>query len=471
MPAWIENFLPVGVLLLVIAVVVSRLPRVDLGHSKAFVRRRFFNWFPLGLTYALLYFGRYNLAEAKSVHLITSAEFGHIKMVGAWVYGISFLLNGPLTDLLGGRRTILLSAAGAAVSNIAMGLLVLYGVRENLVAYLAVLYGINMYFQSFGAVSIVKVNAHWFHLRERGMIGGVFGILISLGLYFAYDWSKLISHALPVQYIFFIPAATLVLFFIIDYFLVKDRPSAAGYDDFETGDATWDIAAGIKNANVFDTLIDALKRTGAVGRKMLTNPIILSIAIIEFCSGFLRGALMDGYKFYAEQTHAGGIIYQHWGLTQCIAGILGGVVAGVLSDRLFQSRRGPMSALLYGVIVLGSAAGLILLGNPVFAFVATLMMLSIIGVHGMLSGTASMDFGGKENAGIAVGIIDGFVYLGVGLQAFTIQYVLPAEGAASQDPSNWRLWPASMLVFALLGLVLAARLWNAKPNGNANSAH
>ncbi len=44
-----------------IALVLARLPKVELGHSEAFKRRRFFNWFPLGLTYAFLYMGRYNL--------------------------------------------------------------------------------------------------------------------------------------------------------------------------------------------------------------------------------------------------------------------------------------------------------------------------------------------------------------------------------------------------------------------------
>jgi ABC-type antimicrobial peptide transport system permease subunit len=39
---------------------------------------------------------------------------------------------------------------------------------------------LNMYFQSFGAVSIVKVNAPWFHVRERGLLGGVFGLVIGV---------------------------------------------------------------------------------------------------------------------------------------------------------------------------------------------------------------------------------------------------------------------------------------------------
>ena len=34
----------------------------------------------------------------------------------------------------------------------------------------------------------------------------------------------------------------------------------------------------------------------------------------------------------------------------------------------------------------------------------------------MLSGTATMDFGGKRNVGVVVGIIDGCVYLGTSLE-------------------------------------------------------
>ena len=68
--------------------------------------------------------------------------------------------------------------------------------RPGLVSVFAALYAVNMYFQSFGAVSIVKVNSAWFHLRERGTFGGIFGILISLGLYFAFDWCAAIVRVM-----------------------------------------------------------------------------------------------------------------------------------------------------------------------------------------------------------------------------------------------------------------------------------
>ena len=49
-------------------------------HSNAFRIRRFINWFPMGLTYAFLYMGRYNLTVSKNAlgDLMTKSDFGII---------------------------------------------------------------------------------------------------------------------------------------------------------------------------------------------------------------------------------------------------------------------------------------------------------------------------------------------------------------------------------------------------------
>ena len=66
LPGWVRELLPIVVLLTVISAVVGRLPKVDVGHSQAFRTRRFWNWFPAGMTYAFLYFARYNLIAYKN---------------------------------------------------------------------------------------------------------------------------------------------------------------------------------------------------------------------------------------------------------------------------------------------------------------------------------------------------------------------------------------------------------------------
>ncbi len=464
-PLW-EKLVPIALLLVVIGFVVSRLPKVDLGHSRAFRRRRMLNWLPLGLTYAFLYMARYNVNQFMYVGGITEREFGNLFAVGSMTYGLSFLINGPLADYWGGRATILISAAGSAVCNAAIGYMLYTGEDfGDRIGTLTVLYAANMYFQSFGAVSIVKVNAAWFHIRERGTFGGIFGILISLGLFFAYDGGKMITDAFPedLHWLFFIPAGLLVIFFCLSFLWVRDNPSEAGHKDFDPGDAS---------SHDDGTTPSVLQ----VMRRIFTNPVIMTIAVIELCSGFLRQAILVwGRSFGKGAGLADTFVFENWGVVSCIAGICGGMFAGTISDHLFQSRRLPVSAFLYLIMLCGAVAIVPLLAAPsAIPWVIAFMSMAIIGVHGMLSGTASQDFGGKKNVGVAVGIIDGFVYLGSMSQAWLYGSRLPADkvtcpdgslvsNPAAKDIDNWTIWPYAMIPVALIGLVLAFVLWNARP--------
>lgn len=483
------KFLPILILLIVVTLILSRLPPPDFSgvdtswRTQAFRMRRVVNWLPLGLTYSFLYMGRYNLKVSKfafegmqgvggSSSLMDNQAFGIIFAAGTIVYGISFLINGPLTDKYGGKFAILVGAGGSCLMNLLMGLatwiVATKGpmhqmLMENMTLTFSILYAANMYFQSFGAVAIVKVNAAWFHVRERGVFGAIFGILISLGIYFAFDLGYMIKDSMGVIWVFFIPTILLGVFWILDVFFVKNSPGEAGHQDFDTADASsGDDGPQLGAIEVF--------------KMMMRNPVIVTIALIEFCSGFLRQAIMQWYRTFAKQTDSvlhlkGDFVYENWGMLLCIAGISGGVIAGIISDRMFQSRRGPVAGLLYGVMLIG---GVVLFftykTSSMVGWLVIIMSMAVIGVHGMLSGTASMDFGGKKNVGVAVGIIDGFVYLGTAVMSITYAFILPKEQLVGKtlvgpatNPANWWGWPIAMVPIALIGFLLALRVWNAKP--------
>lgn len=624
------------------------------SHSRAFRTRRALNWFPLGLAYAFLYMGRYNLTVAKTSlgDLMTKEDFGFIFLAGTWVYGVAFLLNGPITDKLGGRKAMLISLFGSTFANLAMGVF-LHSMltsadpgRVDLRTWMSVLYGVNMYFQSFGAVAIVKVNASWFHVRERGGFSGIFGTMISSGIFMAYTINYWILDAVkpaegsgqlqPTWWVFFVPSALLAAIFLVEVFLLRDRPSEAGLADFDVADADSSRAADEPDPSI-----------GVIMWRIISNPIILTIAVIEFCTGLVRQGIMQWFPIYVKEvlvlqtshplvagdkTGTRGMIAVAvlivgivlltvalkkasgrmrpvlvslaaaialapfmgwgWGGLLFVAGVIGGNVAGYVSDLFFQSRRAPAAGGLYLLLTvcallttfalggttpvvgwvkeakakegqpppdptrelmvgdrilsiadvsapenwsaiskavkcipavcvtpkrLGEqapksfwdpesctcstkrsanpegftpstgiiparveragtevalelrdprttltagdsrtlAAGPKLLLSPwLLGLLGFVMSLCVIGTHGLLSGTATMDFGGRKGAATAVGIIDGFVYLGSGVSGLAL---------GKLTSISWSYWPMFLVPFALIGFLLCLPIWNSKP--------
>src|SRR5436309_10646079 len=85
---------------------------------------------------------------------------------------------------------------------------------------------------------------------------------------------------------------------------------------------------------------------------------------------------------------------------------------------------------------------------------AIFISMAVIGVHSLMSGTAAADFGGRKATATCSGIVDGFVYLGSGLQSFSLGYL---------TSWSWRWWPIFMMPFALLGGLIALKIWHELP--------
>jgi OPA family glycerol-3-phosphate transporter-like MFS transporter len=62
-----------------------------------------------------------------------------------------------------------------------------------------------------------------------------------------------------------------------------------------------------------------------------------------------------------------------------------------------------------------------------------------------------------------VGIIDGIVYMGTAVMAFTYGWLLPDPDGGPSTLDAWTAWPVAMIPVAALGFVLALRVWHATP--------
>ncbi len=500
------------------------------GVDAAFRRRRALNWVPLGVTYALLYTARYNFSVA-NVSIACERHWGFAEItrfvsVGLAVYGFSTFFNGPLADRIGGRRAILIAVVGAAVCNLAFA----FGAGTAGIVPLLVLWGLNNYFQSFGALSVVKVNTAWFHIRERGNFSGIFGTMIQSGRWIILSLGGFLLAALGWRSLYVLPALALVAIFAVDYLLVRDAPEDAGLPVLDTG-------------TELSSPSDPPATLRYVLQKIFASPIAWAIAGANFCTGFVRHGIEQYWRvFFDNVYHLGttSLPYQLVANGGFVAGVIGAMSAGDVSDRFFGSRRGPVAAIWYAgqtvllvlfsflvpavsvmhrarslhcastgsssagtlAVFLSVTAGFVLVNfvvaasrgplklgwyavqmaviivlalagrhlvpanvAPAMAATGILVLLQFLigGAHGLLAGTASMDYGGRRAAATAAGFFDGVQYLAgaVAGQLFTL--TLGRHG--------WSWWIPSIAPFALGGMILMVTIWRSVPAREIPTTH
>ena len=422
-------------------------------HTPQFKNRRTMNWLVLGLTYAAMYMARYNFPLANKAlsdaYGWDKAQVGLIITTATLIYGISALFNGPIADRFGGRRAMLIGATGAFVFNVMFGLgayLGVLGTGPVLLGYLASMWTLNMYFQSYSALALIKVNSGWFHVSERGVFSAIFGSMIQSGRFLVFLLlAAPVVIALPWQWRFFIPAAIVAGMALFTFFVVQDSPKDAGLPDFDALDAT----SGDTEKITFSY----------VARKVFTNPIAITIPVAEFCTGLVRGGFEQWFPRYMQEVQhleLNNPVFQKNALLVVGAGIVGAFIAGFASDKLFGHRRPPVAFIGYvlQVICLTIVWKAPSMELVIAAFVVNSLAISM--VHSMLSGTASMDFGGKRAAATAAGMFDGMQYIGQSFVGWGMGMLL--------DTFGWGAWGSSMLGFAGLGAVLMLFLWNARPS-------
>lgn len=455
-------------------------------EDRAFRSARTRNWLVLGFLYAAFYMSRYNFA-AVMVNLSgsfgwTNTELGIFETTMPLVYGLSVVLNGPIADRIGGRKAFLFGALGVVVMNVLFGLCISFvdvpavvighghaahvvtaavlkhGFHPRTILILmACIWGANGYFQSFGALSIVKVNAQWFHVRERGTFAGIFGVLIRFGLILAFSGVPAIATVLPLQYAFWVPGALVGVLFVLNYLFMRDSPLDAGFTDLDTGDAQ----------GASDGKPSSLK---FVLRTVFASRVTWIIAIGSMMVGMVRRSTIDSwYPKYFKEVHLGDSTaslasyapYQTaaWGIA--LLGIAGGFAFGITSDRVFKGRRAPVIFFGFvGMAVVLTIFGLVdRIGASPWVAAACLPILSVFvnGAHGMIGGAASMDFGGRKAAATAAGLFDGMQYLASSLVGIGMGYTL--------DRWGWKAWQFVPIPFALVGALLMTRIWNATPKG------
>lgn len=424
-------------------------------YPPGFRARRGLNWFILGLMYASYYMCRYNFRFATPGMI---AEFGFSKtqiadMLSAWsiAYGTGQLVNGLLTDRIGGKTAMIIGATGTVAVNLFFG----FGSYVGTFSTFALIWLLNGWFQSFGAPGMVKINAAWFNRTERGTFAGIFGFMIQTGQVVINNLAPLILAGFTVgvfvvaqgewRWLFRIPPLFTATMAILLALIPKESPEAAGYPGVvHHGDGQIDSSTRATLQESFVTIF--------------THPLVWYYALAYACTGAVRNSSDQlAVLYFVEQLHLDlakkpPAVFYTMNLMPLVA-VLGSFTAGWVSDRFFKGHRSPVAMTLYyfeSLVILGAAIviysgfvgptpGGIFLG----CLFLVLISLTANSTHAIVGAAAPMDIGGRKMAGFATGVIDSFQYYGTAI-------ALPITGRLI-DKYGWGVWYPTMAGFGFFG--------------------
>jgi MFS transporter, OPA family, glycerol-3-phosphate transporter len=415
-------------------------------YPPGFRARRGLNWSFIGLLYTSYYMCRYNLSIAnQSISQefgFTRAEMGTIITTSLVAYAFGMIINGLLTDRMGGKKAMLIGAAGTVLMNVLFGAASFVGMLGLFVA----VRGIDGYLQSFGAPGMVKINAAWFSRRERGRFSGIFGFMINLGRFGIFQLGKAVLagftvlglvHIAPLhwRWLFWAPSIICAVVAVGMVLTVKETPEEAGFagavpDELTQGDTG--VIAGF----------------GQVIRTIAGNPIVWITASAYACTGAVRQAIDQWFPRYMAEVHNvqfNSIQFDYLAFLIPFVASAGSLAAGFISDLVFKGRRAPVAAVLYFVetaIIL--AAAQFHTANAAILFLV-LISFTANSTHSILGSAAPMDIGGRRMSGFALGVINSFQYFGGSLAGFWLGSLL------DQSMSNYFYF---MAPFGVIGGLL-----------------
>lgn len=403
------------------------------------------------LGYALSYTCRLTLGMVKKplidAGVFTPNELGVIGSALFFTYAIGKLTNGFLADHANMKYFLAFGILMSALCNFGMGV-------ATTVALAAFLWGLNGWFQSFGAPAGVVTLTQWFSIGERGRYYGLWSTAHSLGEGLTFVAVAWLVTAWGWHWGYWGPAFAGLAVAVIYYTMVQDRPQTLGLPaiaDWKNDHAT----AAPRQESLFRTQIAILKL-----------PAIWVLALSSAMVYVTRYAINSWGVLYLQEargctlTEAGTLL-----MVSTVAGIAGAVGFGFLSDLVFKARRPPCN-LLFGIVELAGLA-LIFYGPPGMPVLVAGMLLFGVGLTGLvtsLGGLFATDICPKRVAGAAMGVIGVFSYIGAAIQEKVSGMLIErgitmVGGVRHYDFGDAIVFWIAASVFSL---ILAATLWRTK---------
>ncbi len=384
------------------------------------------------LGYATYYIVRLNFSIAMpklmDVYGYSKTELGMALSIFSIVYGGGKFFLGLLCDVSSTKKFICIGLIGTAAIN----LMISFSFFSSSLIFLTLLWTLNGVFQSMGWPPCARLLTQWFSQKQIGTAWGICNSAHGIGSTFiAIIGSYLITHH-SWQACFYIPAFIAIMCSVWLSKRLIDSPSEIN------------ISLNEKVVMRTDSEAESSNYKKLVFHHLLKNPIVWCMCMGNMFLYIVRLGIVNWIPTFL-------IEYKHCSLQMAgwqfavfeIMGILGGIFAGWLSDKMKHGHRSKIAMIfligLFVCVVFIYAAP----EESSFLFFISLVFCGFF-IYGpqILGGVVATDYVSKKVAASTTGLIGTFGYIGASIAGVGIGSIADLNG-----------WPGVFLFFMMCTLI------------------
>lgn len=398
--------------------------KMAIAHIDGKDRERFHYWrmrtfYSIFFGYVFYYFTRKSFTFAmpalNTEMGFDKADLGILVTVFSVTYGISKFVSGIIGDKSNPRFFMSIGLIITGVLNIC------FGFSSTLWLFI-LFWGLNGWFQGFGWPPCARMLAHWYSGKTRGTWWAIWSTSHNIGGAIMPVLAALCIQWSSWRFALFIPGFICIIagFFLI--MSLRDTPSALGLPSAEAIDGVKESEC-LKNSRRLSTREILFKY-------VIYNRYIWFLSAANFFVYVVRTGFNDWTMLYLSEVK--GMSLLEAGITIPwfeAGGVVGMLVAGFCSDRLFNGNRGIISFLFMAFLLIPTSLFWFNVANN-YIFDSALMFSIGFFLFGpqMLIGCAAAEKSHKDAAATASGFAGTFGYLGAAAAGYPFGYLLDQYG-------------------------------------------
>ena len=427
--------------------------KVD-GAYKSLRNRTFWG---VTVAYSLYYVCRMSINVVKQPlideGILSAGQLGLIGSALLFVYAVGKFLNGFIADYCNIRRFMATGLFVSALVNLLMGV---FGLFDNMLPTMlifmsfAILWGINGWMQSMGSAPGVISLSRWFPQSKRGSYYSLFSSSPYVGEFISYNVLAVVVGWLGWQAGFIVAALAGLAGALIILLFVSDTPESKGLPSVQelSGEAL------TKEDNM---------PTRELQKMILKHPGIWVIAISSAFIYITKYAVAGWGVLFLQKARGFDLAEASQVIAfSAVFGILGTVLAGWMSDRMFKGDR-ARPAVLSGLISTSSLILFLFVGGGFVLniFYVSLFSLSTGILYCIVAGLMAVDIVPRKATGAALGVVGISSYVAAGLQDIASGYLIQGFMVESAGGDVYDFGPVSWfwIIAAVISFVLPVMNW------------